>query len=76
MKDLNQMTQASNALDDLIQLLGNSYDNLYSSSLNIESLGLSIDALIYSKDKLNEQIKLLQESQTKSQSRLLQNIEE
>ena len=76
MDQISKLIQASNALDDLIAILGNSYDSLYSSSYNIEHLGYGIDALIFAKEKLAAQVKLLQESQTNSQSRLLQNIEE
>lgn len=76
MDQIEKLTQASNAIDDLIASLGNSYDNLYSSSYNIEHLGYTLDALIYAKEKLAAQVKLLQESQTNSQSRLLQHIEE
>lgn len=74
-KEMEQLKVAINATDVLIDGLGNVYASIDSITLNIEPLKGSIDALLFARQNLLAQLKVLEEAQLNAQTDLVHTME-
>ena len=74
-KEMEQLKVAINATDVLIDGLGNVYASIDSITLNIEPLKGSIDALLFARQNLLAQLKVLEEVQLNAQQDLVHIME-